>query len=167
MKLIKRNNSAGDSSGNSGMVPLRDAVNHLFDESMWDPFGLMARDPFFNSFFGRGGMQMSTPAVDISESKKEFLIEADIPGYGSDDIEVELEGNTLMLRAQKSESSEEKDDKTYHVRERSQSYWERRFALPSNVNADKIECEIKDGQLKIHLPKSKEDSKRKIKVKVK
>lgn len=166
MKLIPRENPS-DGSKNSGMVPLRDAMSRIFDESMWDPFGLMAHDPFFAPFFQGNRSRTNTPLVDVSEDKEKFLIEADMPGFTADEVDVELEGDTLTLRAQKESSSEDKDDKTYYVRERSSSYWERRFKLPKNVDSENIECEMEDGQLKIHLPKTEEDSTRKIKVKVK
>jgi len=165
MKLIPRKNQ--DQSGNQegGLMPLRDVMNRLFDESLWNPFGLMSKDPFFDSFLS-GSRGLNLPSIDFSESDREFTVEADIPGFSAEDLDIELNGNILTIRGKKEEDQEEKD-KTYHLRERRESHFERSFPLPSNAVLDNIECDAKDGKLTINIPKSEKDKSRKLKVNVK
>lgn len=147
------------------MMPLRDAVNHLFNESFWDPFGLMGGDPFFNSFFSQERSARSVgPKLDIVENKNEFILEADVPGFDADDIQIDLDGQTLILKAEKEHSSQSEEDTVYLLRERGHSYWERRFSLPKHVNLEKIDCEMSEGQLRIVLPKLKESPLKRLKI---
>lgn len=165
MSTSQKDSKALARSGNQAAtsLSLRDAMNRLFDESIWDPFAPNAHDSFFRSF--SDDLSMSTPSVDISESKKEFLIEADVPGFSSNDLDIEIDENVLTIRANKETSSEqEDDDKTYYLKERSHAYWERSFTLPSNADGGKVDCEVDNGQLKIHIPKAKKANMRKLSV---
>lgn len=148
MKLVPRKNTPHGGQGGE-IVPLRDAMTRLFDESLWDPFGLMNAHPLFKT----AGRRLAIPSVDVSETSGEITVEADVPGFAPNEIEVELDENMLVLRGKKQEEREE-DDKTYHLRERSESSWERRIGLPRHVDFDKIECEASNGKLTVHVPKS-------------
>lgn len=162
MKLVPRKNQ-GQSTGQWGsLMPLRDAMNHMLDDSLWNPFGSMSKDPFFNTFFfdSRPG---NMPSVDFSETENEYSIEADIPGFSSDDLDIELNGNLLTIRGKRKEEKEEKN-KTYHLHERREAQFERSFTLPSSSELEKIDCNVKDGKLTITIPKSEHGKGRKLKV---
>lgn len=167
MSTSQKDSKALARSGNqtSNSLSLRDAMNRLFDESIWDPFAPNAHDSFFRSF--SHDLSNNTPSVDISETKKEFLIEADVPGFSSNDLDVEIDENVLTIRASKEASNEEDKDKTYYLKERNHAYWERSFTLPSNVDSEKVDCEVDHGQLRIHVPKAAKASTKKISIRQK
>lgn len=105
-----------------------------------------------------------TPAVDIKETKKEFLIHADIPGVDPDDIDVHMEDGMLTIKGEReSETKEEREG--YKRVERQRGSFYRRFSLPDTANADKISAKSKNGVLEITIPKQEKAQARKIEVK--
>lgn len=105
------------------------------------------------------------PAVDISETEKEFKITAECPGMKPEEIQVTVEGITLTLTGEKKEESETKDEKagTYQC-ERRYGKFARQFTLPERVDAKKIAAAVKDGVLEITLPKVPEAQPQRIEV---
>ena len=81
-------------------------------------------------------------------------------------IEVELANGVLSIKGEKQEETEEKD-KNYYRRERSFGSFERRFHVPDNVDAEKIEASFKNGVLSVMLPKTAEAQKQAKKIDVK
>jgi len=105
-----------------------------------------------------------TPAVDIKETEKEFLIHADIPGVDPDDIDVHMEDGMLTIKGERdSETKEQRDG--YKRIERQRGSFYRRFSLPDTANADKISAKSKNGVLEITIPKQEKAQPRKIEVK--
>lgn len=105
-----------------------------------------------------------TPAVDIKETEKEFLIHADIPGVNPDDIDVHMEDGMLTIKGERdSETKEEREG--YKRIERQRGSFYRRFSLPDTANADKISAKSKNGVLEITIPKQEKAQPRKIEVK--
>ncbi|RMG35276.1 MAG: Hsp20/alpha crystallin family protein [Gammaproteobacteria bacterium] len=104
------------------------------------------------------------PAVDIKEEDDKFVIRADIPGVSPDDIDVSMEQGVLTIKGERKHEAEENKE-GYHRIERAYGTFMRRFALPENVDADKISATSKDGVLELVLPKAQQgDQPRKIKV---
>ncbi|MFK7915603.1 MAG: Hsp20/alpha crystallin family protein [Pseudomonadales bacterium] len=99
------------------------------------------------------------PTADISESKKEYLIKAELPGVEKKDIAVDLDRDRLTIRGERSDTQESKDE-TYHRKESFYGTFSRTFALPSDVDASKLRAESKNGVLQVHLPKSKNGKKK-------
>ncbi|MCW8900318.1 MAG: Hsp20/alpha crystallin family protein [Gammaproteobacteria bacterium] len=105
-----------------------------------------------------------TPAVDIKETDKEFLIHADIPGVDPNDIDVHMEDGMLTIKGEReSETKEEKEG--YKRIERQRGSFYRRFSLPDTANADKISAKSNNGVLEITIPKQEKAQPRKIEVK--
>ncbi len=127
-----------------------------------DPFNLF--DSFFNEskfpFLG-DNCQIK---VDISENQKEFVIEAELPGYQKEDINIKLEDDRLTLTANKNEQTEEKGD-NYIRRERRCGSVSRSF-LVNNVNKEDVTAKFENGLLTVILPKleQKQDSGTKIEI---
>ena len=123
-----------------------------------------------NRLFGEpGGGEASrrvlwTPPVNVAETKEDLRLTAELPGMTIDDIEIEVENNVLSLRGQKREE-EEKEDRKYHVWERSYGSFERSFTLPRTVKPEEISADFKDGILHVHMPKAAEAKSRKIAIK--
>lgn len=163
MNLIPKKDKPNgeDSKASTRLLSLRDAINRLFDESLWHPypFGIYSKNRHFDSFFS-DALASNLMAVDFSETDKHLILEADVPGFSSKDLNVELEDSVLTISGQK-EDTQEKESKTYHLQERSASQFSRSFALPAYADLDKIECRLKEGKLTVQIGKTKEDSQKK------
>jgi len=133
-------------------LTLRERMNRLFDE------------PFTGREEERG-LTVGTwaPSVDIRETDKELVMTAEIPGVNEDDIEINVEGNTVSLKG-KREFEKETKEEDYHRIERSYGSFCRSFSLPGYVDQDKIKAEYDDGILKLTMPKKPELKAKKVKV---
>ena len=107
-----------------------------------------------------------TPSVDINESSETFMITADLPGIKKSDIEVKVEGNVLILNAERKIDKTSSNEK-YHFSERRSGTFSRSFKLPKSVKEEKITADFDNGVLSIIIPKAEDAimSNRLIKVK--
>ena len=103
------------------------------------------------------------PAMNVYTGDEDVLVKAELPGYETTDIEVSVEQNTLTLRGERPEDTDE--TRNYHRRERAASSFVRSLELPINVDADAVEAELRNGILTIKLPRAVEDRLKKITVK--
>jgi len=127
----------------------------LFDWSrMLDSFFVNA--PVWNT---------QTPAVDVKEEEKRYLMEVELPGLTDKDIELKVEDNILTLSSKKEESKEQKKD-GYLLRERHSAEFCRTFVLPQDADRAELKAEFKNGLLVVDIPKKPEAQPRKIDVKV-
>lgn len=126
-------------------------------------------DRLWSEFFGEGEVASRTetwvPAVDVSETKDAVIVKAEIPGMDPKDIDVSLSGDTLIIKGEKKEEKEEKDENFYRVEMRRGSF-QRAIRIPVPVDKDKIEAKYEKGILKIKLPKTEETRPKQIEVKV-
>ena len=106
-----------------------------------------------------------TPAVDVFEDKDSVKIVAELPGVKPEDVKLSIENNVLTLRGEKKQVAEEKTERV-HRYERAYGSFERSFALPNSVDADRAEAGYDAGLLTIHLPKAERARPREIEVKV-
>jgi HSP20 family protein len=104
-----------------------------------------------------------TPLVDVFEDNDAITLKVELPEVDAKDVEILVEGNTLTLRGERKLENEEKRD-GYHRIERTYGSFSRSFTLPSNIDADQIHAESKDGVLRVVLPKKAETKPRQIKV---
>lgn len=102
-------------------------------------------------------------AADVSEDEDSVLVDMQIPGVESEKINIEVENHTLRVSGSREEKKEEKR-KNYYRKEIKYGSFERMISLPCLVDQDKVTAEIKDGVLKISLPKKKTKEASKIKV---
>jgi len=105
------------------------------------------------------------PAVDIYDDKDKLVIKADLPGMAQKDIDVSVEDDVLGIKGEKKKETEVKEDNFYRV-ERAYGSFERRFALPVNVDATKIKATYKEGVLELTLPKKEESKAKQIKINI-
>jgi HSP20 family protein len=129
-------------------------------------------DRLFNRFFdmeipfGRESLQPGqwTPRVDVMESPKEIRVKAEIPGMDAKDIEVTVEGRTLMIKGEKREEKVDKDENTHRV-ERRYGYFNRAIQLPAEVSPKAVEASYKKGVLQIFMTKVKPADVHRIEIK--
>lgn len=142
----------------------------------WDPFReLEEMSDRLNRVFGRpmqraGGKETMTvadwsPAVDISESDREYLIHVEVPEVKKEDIKVSAQEGVLTIHGERKQEKEEKG-KRYHRVERSYGSFARSFTVPDGVDETKVTAEFKDGMLNLHLPKSERAKPKAIDVKI-
>lgn len=133
----------------------------------WDLFD-SALDKFISDVDGFRGTGIDrgngwVPSVDIGEEENSYLIRAEVPGMGKDDINVEVKENTLTISGERKDEKEEKGLK-FHRRERVYGRFERSFYLPNNVDTGKIMANFKDGVLELTIPKKEEAQAKKIQI---
>ena len=105
----------------------------------------------FSSFFGT--QDLAEFKTDVSDEGDHYLLEADLPGFEKKDIQLEISGDTLTVRALRHSKVEEKDNKDKLVRiERSYGSYSRQFNI-SGVEAERIKARYDNGVLKLTLPK--------------
>jgi HSP20 family protein len=107
-----------------------------------------------------------TPAIEVFEKEDRFLVKAELPGMKEEDIDVSAVGDTLTIKGERKAESEVKEE-DYYCCERSYGSFFRSIALPSHVDAGKIEASYEDGILEVSLPKIPEVKPKKISVSAK
>ncbi len=150
--------STGNQTGSVARTPFR---------------GLFTRPTFedlFNQFLteGNGGPlgEAMSAAMDVAESDQAFEVKMDLPGVKADDVDIQIDNNTLTVKGRRSEEKEEQDDdKHFHRIERYSGSFSRSVLLPGSINEDETIAEFKDGVLNIIIPKTDDARPRKIKVK--
>jgi len=111
----------------------------------------------FNSPLGEFtnfGKVMNVPAVNVSETEKEYKLTIAAPGLEKPDFKVEIADDMLTVSAEK--TREEKDEKNgrYNRREYNYTSWSRSFSLPEDCETNKIDAKYENGELKISIPKT-------------
>ncbi|KAF2956841.1 Hsp20/alpha crystallin family protein [Marinitoga sp. 38H-ov] len=119
-------------------------------ERLFDDFGSL--DIFETS-------KIAMPSIDIYETEKDIVIEADVPGYDKKDINLRLDDDILTISAEKRDDKEEKG-RNYIKRERYFGKFERSIKLPDYIDFDKIKAKFNAGVLKIEIPKLPEKAKK-------
>ena len=131
-----------------------------------DPFDNVQRDlgTFMNRFFGsqQDGGRLAPFGVDVREDGDHLYVEAELPGFRKDDVDITLENQTLTIAAERKEEQEQKGDLLLH--ERRYHKFLRSFTLPPTVDEKSVDAKLADGVLKITLNKREETKPRKISV---
>lgn len=141
------------------MAMLQRRGSNVSSFDLWDPFRLL---------FGERELEgrepgMFIPDIEVRESDDGFVLSADLPGVGADDVDVSLQNNRLTITGTR-KSEEKKEGERFHFYERSFGSFSRSLVLPESADPEQIDADMKDGVLTIHIPKRKEASARKIKV---
>ena len=135
-----------------------------------DPTDLLSRDfeGMFNRWLGGretgGGQPLAPYGVDIREDGDHFYVEAELPGFKKEEIDITLENQTLTISAERrSENTNgQKGDLLLH--ERRYSRFLRSFTLPPTVDEGSVNARLQEGVLTVTINKREETKPRKIKV---
>ena len=103
------------------------------------------------------------PAVDLYEKHDCFVIKAELPGVDKNDIKVDLKDRVLTLSGERSYDNEVKEE-NYYRKERTYGKFQRAFALPADVDSDKITAEFKDSVLQVEVPKPEEKKAKQVTI---
>lgn len=125
-------------------------------------------DDFFNQLLQENGNEltdMMNVSMDVAESEQAFEVKVDLPGIDPDNVDIQIDNNTLTIRGERQHELAEKDeDKQYHRVERYVGRFARSVVLPTSINEDETAAEFKNGVLKIVIPKTDESKPRKIRI---
>jgi len=167
---VKSDRASAPTTARSGDLfrSLRQEIDQVFD-SFNRGLGFF---PLGRSMFGselgwpRQAIEGIAPAVDIGENDKEYVITAELPGLGEDNVEVRLSNDTLTIKGEKSEEKDERKH-DYHLSERRYGSFQRSFQLSDDVDREKIAASFNKGVLTVTLPKSAQALKSEKKIEVK
>lgn len=134
-----------------------------------DPVDSLNRE--FNTMLGRffgaqdgGGSRLAPYGVDVREDADHIYVEAELPGFHKEDIDITLENSTLTISAERKESKQQDEKGDWLLRERRYSRFLRSFTLPPTVDERSVDAKLNDGVLTVVLNKREETKPRKISV---
>lgn len=123
-------------------------------------------------FFGRrsGGLETESDwsdfgDFDLEDRPDEFVVRAEVPGFETDELDVQVSGRLLTIKADKKPQR-----RTRKTREGNGNEWRYRsfftsVTLPEGTEADRIEAKYRNGLLEVHIPKNEEAKSKRIAVK--
>lgn len=135
----------------------------------YDPFDEL--QALQRHFFGDNWLtpiaSTNMPTTDVYTTKgdKELVVEAHLPNFDQDDINIHVDDGALVIQAEKHEQEEDKNKK-YVVRESSSSFY-RRVQLPERATTDNVDAHMEDGVLRVMIPLTPLAEPKKITVKTK
>ena len=120
-----------------------DTLNRFFDT-----------DQFSNAqpLYWQTETEAVLPKVNVTETDNSFYLEAETPGMQDKDIGIEVHNGVLTIKGYKVNNSD-KEKENYHIREFSNQSFERSFRLSDRVDTEQVSAKIKNGVLKVDLPK--------------
>jgi HSP20 family protein len=132
---------------------------HPFDETF---------DDFFRGFFVRPlALEPQVPVsirMDIKEEDGAYLVQAEMPGFSKEDIQIAIDGNQVSISAELKRNREEKQSAKVLRAERHVGKYSRAFALAQDVDETSAQAKYSDGVLELRLPKKAATSSRKLLV---
>jgi len=118
----------------------------------------------FDSPGGNGGtLRRWMPAMDLLETGDHFVLRADLPGMGEEDVNIELEDSTLTITGERKTEHEESQEGYYRV-ERASGSFQRSLTLPKGVDPEAVTASFDRGVLEVRIPKPEERKPRKIAI---
>ncbi len=136
----------------SELVTLRQAMDRLFDDTIFRPYGAI-----------NGGSDLGRLPLDIRSTADALLVEAELPGMKPEDVEITVENGTLTIRAEES-SDRKREEGDWVVREISHGSMMRTVTLPNGLEPDKAEATFEHGVLKLRIPKAEQVKPRQIQI---
>jgi HSP20 family protein len=133
------------------MHTLQDRMNRLFEEASQ---GWKGRDVSGTSW---------SPALDIYETEREIVLQAELPGFDRRDIALDVRDNLLTVSGNRPFEKATREE-NYHRIERSYGAFSRSFTIPSVVDGAAIRADYAGGVLTVVLPKTAESGSRQIEI---
>ena len=133
---------------------LRDAMDHLFENSVVWPRGSLSRDTT---------NALDALPLDMYETPDELVLQTVVPGVKSEDLNIEFNDGRLVMDANIPAPKIEKA--TYHYRELGYGRFHREIDLPMPVETDKVDATLTNGLLVLRIPKAEEIKPKKIQIK--
>lgn len=133
---------------------LRDEINKIFADS----FSRLPVGVHMDS-------NLWSPAIDVYHTPEELVLEIEMPGANQENVSIDVTKDSLRFSGEIS-LPEKSEEITYLRRERRAGKFNRAFALPIDINPDRVSASFKDGILKIILPKAEEVKPKSVKIQI-
>ncbi|HTH60865.1 MAG TPA: Hsp20/alpha crystallin family protein [Paraburkholderia sp.] len=141
----------------------------------YDPFSIEPVTDLFQGLFrplrdlagpdaGSGAGTLSPMKVDVTESDTAYTVKAELPGIDKNDIDVQIEGNVVSIRAHVERNKEEKEGERVLRRERYSGSFSRSFTLAGDVDGDQASARYQDGVLSLTLPKKASSGQKRLPI---
>lgn len=104
------------------------------------------------------------PIVDLEDREKDYLLKAEMPGFKKEDIEIEVQDNSVTVSGRVGWKYDNKAQ-AYICKERACESFYRTVAFPEEINVDEVTANLSEGLLEITLPKKTPKQKRKVALK--
>lgn len=142
MKIVRQNNS------NSGRnyYPIRSIFDDFFTPMIWED------------------LTTHTPSANVWEENDTVHVEMAVPGIKKEDIEITITEDSVSIRGNNKSEEKEDNNKRYYYRSMESSF-EQTFNLPTKVDSNKSEAQLKDGVIHLTLPKADEVKPKSIEIK--
>jgi len=144
MKIVRRDNT----NPNRDYYPIRSIFDEFFTPSIWEDFPTVS----------------STPSANVWEEGDNVHVEMSMPGVKKEDIDITITKDTVSISGSRKGEEKEDNKKKYYYKSMESSF-EQRFNLPTLVDSDKAEAELKDGVIHLTLPKAEEVKPKQIEIK--
>ena len=139
-----------------------------FDRYLDSFFGdnfLTPSDRIFNGIGSPGNSSFCRlPSVDVRETEKAYVLEAELPGFDEKEIEVRVDGSNLTIASKKEAAGESAVNENYLIRERRFSSFSRSFRLPENADPGAITASFRNGVLNMEISKRAEAQSKVIQI---
>lgn len=147
-----------------GMIPYRNNGRLSKSRDVWSPWTEFdkAIDSLFKGWHLSAFGGCDIMKTDIKETEKEYIVEAELPGFDKNDIKLELNDDMLTIQVQKDEQNNEESD-NYIRKETRRSYANRSFHV-ENIRKDDITAKYENGILRVVLPKDERDDSNKKQI---
>ncbi|MGA2284984.1 MAG: Hsp20/alpha crystallin family protein [Dehalococcoidia bacterium] len=139
-----------------GPIPFPEQMEKVFDRLSRVP-----RRHIWRQLWMRG--EEWSPDIDVFEMDSTTTVRVDLPGLKRDDIDISVEGNTLLIEGRREEERPKEED---YFSERPLGRFSRTIQLPEGASPDAIEAEYHDGVLEVRIPHAAAEPPRAVKVPV-
>lgn len=153
-------------AANESWHSFRQEVDRIFDRFS-DGFESVALQPFtrMQQMWSPGVTGFAPLAVDVAENGKSYVITAELPGVEEKNVEVSVDDDLLVIKGEKRQEKEEKDNNHY-LSERSYGSFQRMFTLPRGTDTAGVQANFHNGVLTVTVPKvAQSQNARKIEIK--
>lgn len=135
------------------------------------PFGDLAGmrnqlDSLFDAISGESGAELGAgvfPAVNITETKDDYFVRAELPGLKNDELQLDIKERTLTIAGERKIETES-DGAKYHRKEREAGKFSRAIVLPGEVDTGNVDAKLSEGILTVRISKSEKAKPRQIAV---
>lgn len=150
------------------MTNFRREIDRLFGQFIGAGFPtfLGRQQPSQQPGEGRGGERTILPMTDIVEDESAYRIVMEIPGFEPANVEVNVAGTVLTVRAQQ-QDEQRKTNQNYIVNERTVGAIQRQFSIPDDVDREQINADFRNGILAITLRKSAQAQQQRRRIEIK
>lgn len=124
----------------------------------------------FNTFFDQSGQLRGTdaarpwiPAMDLLETRDDYVLRADLPGLSDADVSIQLQDNVLIVSGERKPEHEQQPE-GYHRLERAAGAFSRSLSLPDGVDPDGVQAHFDRGVLEVKITKPKQKKPRRVSI---